>query len=197
MDIEHPEEWRDVKGFEGIYQVSNKSRVKSVDRFVICEGDNTRLEYQKFFKGKILKQIIGPTGYKVVHLRRGKVSKMVKVHRLVAIAFIENPNNYPDVNHINSIKTDNTSSNLEWCTPSQNSRHSYNVDKNFRNYTGKPRGINFHPRTKTWMAKMMFNTEMIFLGYHKEKSSAYKAYYEKFKELRGFAPWNIDEHRTH
>ena len=109
-----------LKGFEGLYEVSNKGRVRSVDRVFIKK--NGRMQP---VKGKILKQTKDKDGYYKVYLCNQGLEKNVFVHRLVAEAFIPNPNNLPQVNHINSKRDDNRVENLEWVTAKQNSEHAY------------------------------------------------------------------------
>lgn len=109
--------WKDVKGYEGLYQVSNLGRVKSLRRktwngkgyFVINE--------------KYLKESFNNSGYKNVGISKNGKSRFYAVHRLVAETFVKNPNNYNVVNHINEIKTDNRPENLEWCTKQYNSTY--------------------------------------------------------------------------
>ena len=101
------EEWRDVVGYEGLYQVSSMGRVKSF----------------KWNKERFLKPSMDKDGYLLVTLCAGGKRKTLKVHRLVCEAFHENPGNKPQVNHINEIKTDNRACNLEWCTCKQNVNH--------------------------------------------------------------------------
>lgn len=111
------EEWRDVVGFEGLYQVSNLGRVKGLDRLVDTNINNVD---KRISKGKLLKPQFNNKGYKRVNLCKNGTFKSVFVHRLVAEAFIPNPNNYPVVNHKDENKQNNCVENLEWCTQKYN-----------------------------------------------------------------------------
>ena len=102
--------WKDIEGYEGLYQVSNLGNVKS-------------LNYKRSGREKILNPDKSETGYLYVQLYKNKESKHFRVHRLVANTFIENTNNYPYVNHIDECKSNNNISNLEWCTPKYNINH--------------------------------------------------------------------------
>ena len=113
------EEWRDVKGFEGQYQISNTGRVKSLTRRGRVQLPKER-SYTRNYKGRILRQKTDKDGYLLVQL--GK-SCTAKVHRLVAIAFIKNPNNLPMVNHKDENKSNNKVENLEWCTSYYNNNY--------------------------------------------------------------------------
>lgn len=104
------EEWRDVVGYEGLYQVSSEGRVKSLKR----KGRR---------KERILKHQIDRNGYLRLNLCAGGKSRLFFVHRLVCQAFHENPDNNPCVNHIDENKTNNAASNLEWCTYEENNNH--------------------------------------------------------------------------
>lgn len=115
------EEWRDIPDYVGKYTVSNLSRVKSLDRNVLC-SDERILK----IKGRIISQGINKqTGYLSVSVWKNDKTKRFTTHRLVATAFIPNPENKPQVNHINSNRTDNRIQNLEWCNNSENVKHSY------------------------------------------------------------------------
>ena len=97
-------EWRDVVGYEGLYSVNDMGDIFS------------------HITNKILKHSITPTGYHTVELfrRDGSKSKRLLIHRLVATAFLPNPNNCPQINHLDENKSNNAVSNLEWCTAKQN-----------------------------------------------------------------------------
>lgn len=106
--------WKDIEGYEGIYQVSNTGKVKSLDRKV----------WNYIKKGKVLKTHNNGHGYYYVSLHNDKkVEKHVYIHILVAKAFIPNPNNYTQVNHKDFNKQNNNVSNLEWVSPKQNRLH--------------------------------------------------------------------------
>lgn len=112
--------WKDIKGYEGSYLVSNFGRVKSLNRKVLG-----RYGTQREIKGAILNLTPDKDGYLKVNLKKSQKGKSLRVHRLVAEAFLENSENKPQVNHINGVKNDNNISNLEWVTLSENRKHAY------------------------------------------------------------------------
>ena len=109
--------WKDVAGYEGLYQVSDQGRVKSLERKV-PKGYGERT-----VKERILKPCADRGGYLRIGLCDGEKQKTFKVHRLVCQAFHDNPENKLDVNHINENKTDNRACNLEWSTRKENCNH--------------------------------------------------------------------------
>lgn len=111
--------WKDIKGYEGLYQVSTCGRIKSLARMVPFSNIHTSGYRQ--LKEKILKGGITKDGYNVVTLRKDNIGKIYSIHRLVAETFIPNPNNLPEVNHKDENKVNNHVDNLEWCTHQYNS----------------------------------------------------------------------------
>ena len=119
------ETWKAVKGFEGLYQISNFGRVKSL-----------------VYKEKILKPITSKTdGYVRIGLHKNRTIYTRTIHRLVAEAFIENPMKKPHVNHIDGNKQNNHVRNLEWCTASENQFHSLEVGLRTRNHPDKSKPV--------------------------------------------------------
>ena len=111
--------WKDIEGYEGLYQVSNLGRVKSLDRHI--RGTNNSL---RFHCGRIMSPADNGKGYLSLTLKNNGQEKTVYVHRLVAQHFIPNPNRKSDVNHKDFDKSNNRCDNLEWATRSENERHS-------------------------------------------------------------------------
>lgn len=116
------EKWKPVVGFESFYEVSNQGRMK-----VKARMKNIRNGGKQPHPEKIMKLIIANTGYSVIGLwnGKGKSAKTATVHRLVAAAFIPNPEGKKEVNHKNGVRTDNRVENLEWATSSENALHKY------------------------------------------------------------------------
>lgn len=109
------EEWRSVKGYEGIYEVSSLGRVRAKERFVPGR--------RGIVHGHIVVALKQKTGYIRICLSKDHKKTYFSVHRLVAEAFVPNPHNYPCVNHLDEDRTNNKSSNLQWCTYSQNNNY--------------------------------------------------------------------------
>lgn len=108
--------WKDIEGYEGLYQVSNQGNVKSLETWDVNKGCYVKRE-------KLLKFDYHRRGYQIVTLTSKKKRKRHQVHRLVAKAFIANPENLPQVNHKDENKQNNHISNLEWCTNYYNNQY--------------------------------------------------------------------------
>lgn len=108
--------WKDIEGYEGLYQVSNTGKVKSLETWDVNKDCYVKRE-------KMLKFDYHRRGYQIVTLTNKKKRKRHQVHRLVAKAFIENPENLPQVNHKDENKQNNHVDNLEWCTNYYNNRY--------------------------------------------------------------------------
>ena len=118
MQNTYSEIWKPVKGYENRYEISNKGRVKSLEKkWVNWNG------YVAIHPEKILRERINTYGYARVTLRDGRTSKEKMIHRLVAEAFLPNPDNYPEVNHKDENPLNNCVENLEWCTHLYNNRY--------------------------------------------------------------------------
>lgn len=108
--------WKAAKGYESYYDVSSNGRVRSYN-----------YSAKRIGPPRLLKQRINAKGRPFLTLRRNKVTKTYKVHRLVAETFLPNPNNLPQVNHIDGVKTNNMLCNLEWCTAEFNHQHAFRL----------------------------------------------------------------------
>ena len=126
LQLELPlfEEWLPIEGYEELYQVSNFGRVKS-------------LNYNHTNQEQILKPSTNKQGYQLVALYKDGKPKWFSVHRLVAMAFIPNPNDYEQVNHIDEVKTNNHVSNLEWCDCKYNNNYGTRNEKASKALSGK------------------------------------------------------------
>ena len=152
------EQWKDVKGYEGLYQVSSIGRVKSlrIDRML---KPNNHHEYNR------------------VSLVKDGKKRNCLVHRLVAMAFIPNPSNKKQINHINKNRSDNRVDNIEWVTQRENTNHSYSFKKNRSSeYTGVTK------QGDKWVSRYKENGIEIYLGIFKTEEEAATAYKNKMRE---------------
>lgn len=111
--------WEPISGYEGLYEVSNLGRVKSLGKLLYNINKNT---YNFYAYERILRPSTNK-GYLQVNLSKNGILKCFRVHKLVAMAYIPNPNNYLQINHKNEIRNDNRAENLEWCNSKYNNNY--------------------------------------------------------------------------
>jgi hypothetical protein len=130
------EEWKDIKGYEGIYKVSNYGKIKNIRLYKhYYHTQNNKIykdyrlidKYKSFRQNKILINSSNDKGYFIISLCKNNISKTNRIHQLVAQHFIPNPDNKPCVNHKDGNKQNNNVSNLEWCTHKENMIHAYEI----------------------------------------------------------------------
>ena len=114
--------WKSVLGFEGYYEISENGIIKSLEKEV-----NNSKTTKRVVKERIRKPYVTKKGYVQIMLSKHKINYKFYIHRLVAINFIDNPDNKLEVNHIDGNKQNNHVSNLEWCTRSENNKHSFSI----------------------------------------------------------------------
>ena len=127
------EVWKPVVGYEGYFEISNLGRVKSVDRYVVNTARDSGHQYH--VAEKIKKVTINAMGYPCVTLCKDRKSKQIPIHRLLMEAFVPKPEGKNEIDHINTIKTDNSFKNLRWVTHLENMNndttlHHFSIDAN-------------------------------------------------------------------
>jgi len=153
------EEWKDIKGYEGLYQISNYGNVRSLDKYV-----NHSRKGKRLIKGKIMSATDNGNGYKIVGLKKDGKRRNHYIHRLVADAFIPNPDKKNCVNHIDYNRSNNNANNLEWCTTKENIHHSINNMSHPRSFTRTNTG-------EKYIYKRKGTNKYRVVIYHKEYSS--------------------------
>jgi len=116
------EVWKDIKGYEGCYQISNLGGVKRMAHTIISKKG-----YSSFYPERLMVPVLSTKGYWTIKLSLSGKSNRFLIHRLIAIAFIPNPENKPYINHKDGIKTNNDIPNIEWCTAKENQQHAYDT----------------------------------------------------------------------
>ena len=170
---EELEIWKDIPGYEGLYQVSNLGRVKSLPKEWVS-GKGTILKHE----GKILKSST-VSGYMLVKLFVNGKTKGYTIHQLVAMAFLNHiPNGHElVVDHINDNKLDNRVENLQIVT------NRFNCYKTQGKYSSKFKGVHWNKQINKWRSQITINGRIKHLGYFKDELEASKTYQKALKEL--------------
>ncbi len=157
------EKYIDIIGYETHYQISNKGNVKSKDRVVKYSNGNT-----VNYKGKKRKPSISE--YRMIALSKNSKVVLKKISRLVAIHFIDNPENKKVVNHKDGNKLNDDVANLEWSTHSENSLHSF--EKGLSKKKNKVSGVFFEARRNKWASYLYRKNKSIFIGRYETEKEA-------------------------
>jgi len=167
------EEWRDIIGYEGYYQVSNNGKIKSLERLVKSSRGGSRLIIEKVVKHRIV------NGYPYISLYKYGGTKTFSIHQLMAIAFLNHkPNGYNLViNHKDFNRQNNSIDNLEIVTQRENS------NKMHLKSTSKYVGTHWHKLHKKWCSLIQINGKQVHLGYFINELDAHHAYQNKLKTL--------------
>lgn len=166
--------WADIKGFENYYQISNLGNIKSMGHEFMCKDGKIKSR-----NPKILKPCVASTGYLHINLCRDGIRKSVTIHSLVANHFIDNPQNFKEIDHLNGIKNDNRVINLKWVTRqgnllSQNWTHKKRV--------GKLRGVHHNLKSNKFISTIYLNGKSVYLGSFFTNEDAHSAYKSKLNE---------------
>ena len=169
--------WKDIIGYEGLYQVSNFGRVKILERIFFVRG-----KYPIKKNENILKLHLNTHGYYRVSLIKNKTPKTITVHKLVAIAFL---NHKPCglklvVNHINFVRTDNRVENLEIVTQRENANQKHL--KSSSKYTG----VSWNKNQNKWVSKIKTKNKQKHLGTFENEYDAHLAYQSELKRINSF-----------
>lgn len=174
INIVESEVWKPVVGYEGLYEVSNIGRVRSIN-------------FRNSGKAKVMSPSFNTWGYLIVDLRKNNKRHSYTVHRLVALAFIPNPDNLPEINHKNEIKYDNTVENLEWCTRKYNINYGTGIKRRSIKI-GKPivQLDNNGNVVKKWESGLVASRY-----YQIDRSGIYNCLHGKQKTCKGFV-WKYE-----
>lgn len=169
------EEWKEVDGLN--FLVSSNGRLKASRSMKIVSGSIDKYGYLKVSS----------------RIKGSEKRNYSTVHRLVAIAFIENKDNKAEVNHIDGNKLNNAVSNLEWCTHEENQAHRRDVLRTSGSKPNKPKGVRWCKEKGKWEAGIKLGERHVFLGRYEDKAVAYAVYFFEFVAEKGYEPWDIFE----
>lgn len=160
--------WKDIPEYEGIYQISNFGNLKSLDRNTI-----TKINKLKKIKGRVLTIKKTKHGYNASQLFKNGVFTTKRIHILVGLCFVHNPNPklFIEINHIDKNRMNNHFSNLEWVSKRENSCHRSNDLKS----TSKYIGVSYDTRSKKWISSITVNSKFVYIGSFKCQLPAYVA----------------------
>ncbi len=191
--------WKEIPNFEGYYEASNKGKIRSMQRSVPNSEKGNRLSKAK----EIAQNPTTRSNYLYVQLwKHNKVHRM-SVHRMVALTFIPNPINKPEVNHIDGNKINNLVDNLEWVTSSENKRHALktglrkndaHVEKQIGtkyNAVSKYHNVTYDKSRNQWKASIKAEGKMLFQKRFKYEDDAAKYINKMIDELKLNRPKNI------
>lgn len=137
--MSQPEEWRDIEGYEGLYQVSSLGRVRTLPKPMFYGASSNVRNHESAIRAmRIMKARKKLNGYLQISLFRNGKPRTFTIHRLVAKTFLPNPHKYPYINHKDEDKSNNTVDNLEWCTPSYNIHYGSAIQKLSKAKTNHP-----------------------------------------------------------
>lgn len=166
--------WKDIPGYEELYQVSNLGNIKSLSKIKLNNG-----KYPYLTKEKIIKERKDGAGYLGVALYKYGKRREFRIHQLVAITFLNHkPCGYNLViDHINDNILDNRLENLQIITQRENAY------KNQKNYSSKYKGVCYHKASKKWIASICINDKNKYLGLYKDEYSAHLAYQKELNKI--------------